>query len=90
MQCFTWQHPFRKDEKCCCEPARLCAGRDSVATRVWTGLALYLLLVAGEMRFLTQTGLAISAWCAPLLIQPLTCKTPVPGRCLVTHPACRW
>ncbi len=38
-------------------------GRDSAATRVWTGVALYKLLVAGELRVLAQTGLAIAAWC---------------------------
>ena len=71
-------------QRCGDRPARLRAGRDSVATRVWTGLALYVLLVAGEMRFLTQTGLAVAAWCA---FVPLTlkCETPVlgpwPGLC---------
>lgn len=31
---------------------------------MWTGLTLYLLLVMGELRVLSQTGLAIAAWCA--------------------------
>lgn len=48
-------------------------GRDSAATRVWTGVALYTLLVAGELRVLSQTGLAIAAWCGPRMWKAGAC-----------------
>ncbi|KAK9843508.1 hypothetical protein WJX81_006624 [Elliptochloris bilobata] len=51
--------------------ARRLSGRDSAATRVWTGIALYTLLVMGELRILSQTGLAIAAWCALFGLPPL-------------------
>ena len=45
-------------------------GRDGLGTRVWLGLALWAVALAGEARVLSQSALALVLWTALFALPP--------------------